>query len=369
MPNTTDVAIIGGGVIGCSIAYRLAKLGVKSTVFERTTFAGGASGATAGVIGPVWHVDPSMDASSTLGLRSLDLFPPLAAELKEAGVDPQFQQNGILKVALHEEQAKVLQDGLAWQGELGMDVSWLDHQEVLDREPLINPAVLGGAFSQREGSIHGQQYVAALVHAASLLGATFLEGVEVTGLEWSGDTVTGVRTITGVYHAGHTVLAAGPWTGLAGRWLADAIPVRPVKGQRMLLRLQGFLPKCPVNNFQGYAIPQVDGNVLIASTREEGLFDQRVTAEGIRHLLEGAVSNFPCLKDATLVGGRAGVRPGSPDGVPILGPVPGYDGLSVASGHDQLGIMLSTGTAELMADFIVSGDMDPLESFSPARFF
>ena len=368
MQWTTDVAIVGGGVIGCSIAYRLAKLGVKSSVFERDLFGGGASGATAGVIGPVWHVDPSMDAISTLGLRSLEIFKTLSSELKSAGVDPQFQQNGILKVATTPEQMKLLQDGLAWQGELGLDVQWLDRQEVVEKEPDIHPDILGGVFSPQEGSIHGQQYLNSLIHASALMGATFHERVEVIGLERQGDSIIGVKTNNDIVHAGHTVITAGPWTRNTDQWLGNSIPVRPVKGQRLLLKLQGFLPKTPVNNFLGYAIPQMDGNVLIASTREEELFDQNITAVGIRELLGKAESIFPCLKSATFVGGRAGVRPGSPDGIPIMGPIPGYNQLSVASGHDQIGVMLSTGSAELMADFIVSGKKTNLEAFDPLRF-
>ena len=366
---TTDVAIVGGGVIGCSIAYRLAQLGVRSSVFKRGVFGGGASGATAGVIGPVWHVDPSMDAVSTLGLRSLDLFKTLSPELKSSGVDPQFQQNGILKVATTPDQVKLLQDGLAWQGELGLDVRWLDRQEILEKEPQIDPNILGGVFSSQEGSIHGQLYLNSLIHASTLMGASFYEGMEVIGLERQGNSIIGVRTASDIVHAGHTVITVGPWTKNSDQWLGINIPVRPIKGQRLLLKLPGFLPKTPVNNFLGYAIPQMDGNVLIASTREEGLFDQNVTVAGIHELLGKAESIFPCLKSATLVGGRAGVRPGSPDGIPILGPIPGYNQLSMASGHDQIGVMLSTGTAELMADFIISGQKTNLEAFDPSRFF
>ena len=119
--------------------------------------------------------------------------------------------------------------------------------------------------------------------------------------------------------------------------------MRPVKGQRVLLRRPGFLPKCPVFSLQTsrYVIPQADGNILVAATREEGKFDERTTAAGIGEMLDAAVASFPVLEDAAFVAARAGVRPGSPDGIPIMGPVPGWDGLSVASGHDHVGVHAS----------------------------
>jgi glycine oxidase len=366
--KNTDVVIVGGGVIGCSIAYQLAKQGVRATVLERGRFGSGASGATAGVIGPLWHLDPAHKAVFGLGMRSLDLFPQLASELAEAGVDPEFQHRGILKVAFAPKEVDELKQNLTWQGELGLGVRWLDAPEIRELEPEMDDGVLGGVFSPREGCINGQRLVDALVHAATLLGAMFLEETEVTGLEISGQSVVGVRTLTGYYECGHTVLAAGPWTGIAGRWLPQALPISPVKGQRILLRKPGFLPKCPVRSFEGYVVPQANGSLLVAATREEGAFDVRITANAIRQLVATAIGLFPALEDASFVGARAGVRPGSPDGIPIMGPVPGWDGVSVACGHDHAGVMLSPGSAELVARYILDGDPRPLEAFSISRF-
>ncbi|MFQ5934617.1 MAG: NAD(P)/FAD-dependent oxidoreductase, partial [Dehalococcoidia bacterium] len=196
----------------------------------------------------------------------------------------------------------------------------------------------------------------------------FFEGTEVVGLETDGRRVIGARTTNETFYADHTVLAAGPWSGIAERWVPSPIPVRPVKGQRILLRKTGFLPKSPVHNFRGYVVPRVDGRVLVGATRHEGEFDQEITADAVARMIATAISSFPLLKDARLVEARAGVRPGSPDGVPIMGPVPGWEGLSMASGHDAVGVMLSAGTGRLMADYISTGDAGPLEPFSLARF-
>ena len=367
MPKTADVVIIGGGVIGCSIAYQLAKLGIKSIVLERAHLAAGASGATLGVVAPLWHLPPGLGPSFSLGKRSLDMFPGLANELLEAGIDPGFRQNGILKLAFSPEQVEELKRDLAWQGDLGLGVEWLEPVDVFEREPEANREVLGGVYSPREGHIQGQRYTEALAHAASRLGAAILEGTEVTGLELQGDRVTGVRTGTEIIHCGQTVLAAGPWTG-SSRWLSEALPVRPVKGQRILLRKVGFLPRCPVRNFDTYMVPWSDGNFLVGATREEGKFDEDTTAEGIRQMVTAAMLSFPSLGDAIFVGARAGVRPGTPDDVPIRGPVPGCEGLSVATGHDSVGVMLSPGSGELMTNYINTGDAVPLEAFSASRF-
>jgi len=368
MSKNTDVIVVGGGVMGCSIAYQLAKQGMSATVLERGQFGSGASGATAGVIGPLWHLDPNHKAVFDLGMRSLELFPGLASELAEAGVNPEFQHRGILKVAFNPAQVDELKQDLTWQGELGLGVRWLEAPEIRELEPELDDGLLGGVFSPGEGCISGQSLVDALVNAATGLGAVFLEETEVIGLETSGHTVVGVRTLTNSYQCAHTVLAAGPWTGVPERWLPQVLPISPVKGQRIMLRKSGFLPRCPIRSFEGYVVPQADGSLLVAATREEGVFDVRITADAIRQMVDTAIALFPALKDASFVGARAAVRPGSPDGIPIMGPLPGWEGVSIACGHDHVGIMLSPGSAELVARYIWTGDPRPLEPFSISRF-
>ena len=372
LPKRAEVVIIGGGVTGCSIAYQLAKQGVQTVVLERTRFGGGASGATAGVISPLWHVDPEVEPMWRLGLRSLELFPRLAAELAEAGVDPEFRQTGVLKLAFTGGEVEELRQNLAWQSGLGLGVEWLEPGEVAQREPEVNPDVLGGVFSPNEGYVRGQRLVDALVHAASRLGAQFHQGVEVSGLRRSGGRVTGVDTPAGGIDAGQVVLAAGPWSGIPAKRLreegAPAVPVRPVKGERILLRKPGFLPRSAIRNFEAYVVPRSDGNVLVAATRLEGRFDEIVTAAGVAQLIAAATLSFPGLADAEFVSGRAGVRPATPDGMPVLGPVKDLEGFSIAAGHDAVGIMLSPATAELMAQYLLDGNAAPLEPFSLSRF-
>ena len=143
MTRTTDVAIIGGGVIGCSIAYQLANRGITSTVFEKDRLASSASGATAGIVGPIWYVDHTVEPYFDMAMRGLDMFPKLTEELKMAGVDPEYRANGVMKVALDDELREVLLDNLTWQGELGMGVHWIDQAELREREPHITPDAQG----------------------------------------------------------------------------------------------------------------------------------------------------------------------------------------------------------------------------------
>ena len=372
MPESVDVAIIGGGVMGCAIAWRLAMQGVSCALVERGSFGGGASGATAGVVGPLWHLDPDDEAMFRLGMRSLELFPEWAAELTEAGVNPEFQQTGVLRLAFSDAEVEELAGFYRWQSQLGMGVELLGRDDVLRREPKASPEVHAAVFSPQEGCVRGQRFCDSLAHAAGKLGALLYEGVEVTALRYDGSRIVGIETTAGPFAAGQVVLAAGPGSGIGGRWIAPGgpldLPVRGVKGQRLLLRQPGFLPRSPVRNSSVYVVPRLDGNILVASTREEGRSDETVTAEGVATLVSGAVRSFPLLADAAFVSGRAGVRPATPDGLPVIGPAPGADGLAIATGHDAVGIILSPGTAELVVNWLLDGAADPLAPFRADRF-
>ena len=372
MPGSVDVAIIGGGVMGCAIAWQLARRGVSCALVERGVFGSGASGATAGVVGPLWHLDPDDPALFGLGLRSLELFPQWAAELSEAGVNPEFQQNGVMKLAFTEDEVAELHETHKWQSQLNFDAEWLEREDILRREPEASPEVLAAIFSPHEGCVRGQRFCDSLAHAAGRLGVRLYERTEVTGLNHDGHRITGIETTAGSIAAGQVVLAAGPGSGIAGRWAAPGgpldLPVRGVKGQRILLRRPGFMPQSPVRNSSVYAVPRLDGNILVASTREEGRTDETVTAEGVATLISGALRSFPSLADAAFVSARAGVRPATPDGRPIIGPVPAVENLTIATGHDAVGIMLSPGTAELVVNWLLDGAAGPLQPFRVDRF-
>ena len=364
MVSNVDVAIIGGGVIGCSIAYELSKKGVDCIVFEKTTLASGASGATAGMIGPIWYMDHTIDPYFQLGMKSWNLFPNLVEELKESGIDPEFQQNGAIKVFLDESSDSFLLDDLKWQEKLGLGVRWIDRKELLEREPQITDKALGGIFSPKDATIKGSAFVRALAHSAGKSGATILEGVDVISLKLERNKVVGVITQSGNFYAEHTIIAAGAWSGISQHWTPDLIPIRPIKGQRILIRKSGFVPK----NWIQSLVPQRDGTILSAATREEGIFNNTVTGDAISQMVASAKEIFPILGDAEFISASAGIRPGTPDGIPILGSLPGLTGVSIASGHDHVGIMSSPETAKVMAEYVTTGDESMIQFFNINRF-
>ena len=364
MNKNSDVAIVGGGAIGCSIAYELSKRGIECTVFEKERLASGASGATAGMIGPIWYIDHKIEPYFDLGMRSYYMFPSLVEELKEVGIDPEYQQTGAVKILFDEQDHSYLLDDFQWQKELGIGVRWLDREELVEREPKISDQALGAVLSPADASVRGTAYVNGLALAASRLGAMVYEETDIYGLEFDGDRVIGVKTKWGIHYADQTIITAGAWSGLTGYWGDEIIPVRPIKGQRILLRKPDFLPKSWIQSL----VPQRDGTILSAATREEGNFDNVVTGEAIAQMVESAKQVFPLLADAEFVSASAGVRPGTPDGMPIMGPLTGLRGVSVATGHDHVGIMCSPYTATLMADYITTTDQTELLPFSISSF-
>ena len=393
MPSPVDLAIIGGGVIGCAIAWRLAQSGASIALIERGRFGNGASGATAGIIAPLWHIPPDNPPLFQMGIRSLDLFPQWAAELADAGINPEFQQTGVLRIALTQPDADDLAQSFQWQSQLNLGVQWLKPDDIRQREPQANPEAIAAVYSPQEGCIRGQRLTHALAHAAAQNGATLYENLPATGLRRAQNRITAIETPIGPIPAGQVILAAGPWSGPDGPWNAPAagpwhapnapgidspagplnavplnLPVRGVKGQRILLRLPGFLPQSATHNFTGYIAPRLDGNILVASTREEGQFNQTTTAAAIAHLIAVATRAYPNLTQASFIAARAGIRPATPDNQPIIGPHPIIENLTIATGHDAIGIMLSPATAELTAQYILDRNPTPLKPFTPARF-
>ena len=427
MPPPVDLAIIGGGVIGCAIAWRLAQSGASIALIERGRFGNGASGATAGIIAPLWHIPPDNPPLFQMGIRSLQLFPQWAAELADAGINPEFQQTGILRIALTQPDADDLAQSFQWQSQLNLGVQWLKPDDLQQREPQANPEAIAAVYSPQEGCIRGQRLTHALAHAAAQNGATLYENLPATGLRRAKNRITAIETPNGPIPTGQVILAAGPWSGPAGPWNAPAdpwnapadpmsgagpagpwnapadplsgggpagprnapadplsgggpagplnapnaplnLPVRGVKGQRILLRLPGFLPQSATHNCTGYIAPRLDGNILVASTREEGQFNQTTTAGAIAHLIAVAIRAYPNLTQASFIAARAGIRPATPDNQPIIGPHPIIENLTIATGHDAIGIMLSPATAELTAQYILDRNPNPLKPFTPARF-
>ena len=363
------MVIVGGGAIGCAIAYYLSRAGVQTTVLDRGRIGMEASNAAAGMLAPLSEahgVGPMLD----LGLASLRIFPTLAPELQEAtGIDLEFRVTGILRVAFTPKDAQELRQQEQWQGSLGLPLDWLDQALVRELEPRLSPKIVAGLLSSEEAQVSNQNLTLAFARAAAARGATLRERTPVTSLITSDGRATAVRTPQGRVAAGHVVLAAGAWTGRLARRLGLDVPVRPVRGQ--MLALGGMVTPIHtiVSGPRGYLVPRANGLVFAGATVEEVGFRPRTTLRGLREVRRAAIEIVPQLAQAQAQFTWAGLRPGSADELPILGPLPGLENVIVASGHYRNGILLSPITGQLIAQAIIEGrPSEALAPFSPARF-
>ncbi|MEK7216081.1 MAG: glycine oxidase ThiO [Chloroflexota bacterium] len=369
MPTTADVIIIGGGVIGCSVAYHLARAGVNVTVIERTGIASGASGVAAGMLTAVpEHVQKGPQYE--LAVASLKLFPDTLKAVHEAsGIDPEYIQAGTMRVAFTEEEEAALKANLPNVKSV-IEADWVPGDDVRQTEPLLSSEIRGAVYTPGERQVRSARLTQAYAQAAGHHRARYQIGQMVIGLTWQGNRVTGVRLGDGSHlSSDHVVIAAGPWSGFLTEDLGVTIPVRPVRGQILSIhRMPRPLTMCIYHNHE-YLTPKVDGTVLVGATYEEAGFDLRVTTQAVHDLLGFVPRLVPELADAQVTELRVGLRPGSPDDAPMLGPVPGWEGLSVATGHFRSGILLSPITGLLIAESITQGTTSmPLEPFSLARF-
>ncbi|HWP28151.1 MAG TPA: glycine oxidase ThiO [Chloroflexota bacterium] len=364
-----DVAIVGGGVIGCAAAYYLARAGARVVVLERDRIGAEASTAAAGLLAPLAE-DARPGPFLDLALASLARYPALATELRATtGIDIELLTPGLLRLALDEAEAADYQASLRWQQQRGLPVRWLEGAEVRTLVPQVTSSVCGAVYSELEHHVNPVRLVEALARAAAAHGAEFRLGTPVQGLCWQGRRVVGVRLPEGELAAGHVVLAAGAWAAACGDWLGIRLPVEPVKGQLVAILPETTTLRHPLYGRRGYLVPKADGTVYVGATVERVGFDRRVTAAGVASLLGLLCELVPPLSTATFVRAWAGLRPGTPDHLPVLGPVPGIEGVTLATGHYRNGILLAPISGELVAQAAQGKPTTlPLAPFSPARF-
>lgn len=366
--SRVDVLIVGGGIIGLGLAYELARRGQRVTVLEQGEWGGQASSAAAGMLAPLKEFSrpgPLLD----LGMASLAAYPEWAAGLKEeTGIDVQLVQRGVLTVAMDEREAELLKERHQWQRAAGYDVQWLEGQSVREREPVLSEKAAAALYSPAEGHVNNRLLLTALVTACRKRGVRLVPGTVVTGLNTENNRVRGVETSAGTVWADATVIASGAWSGLMARWLGLSVPIRPVRGQVAAVSSQGILLSHVVFGFGGYLVPKRDGRIVLGATEDESGYCRDVTLGGLASVLSGALPYVPALHDAPFLEAWAGLRPATADGLPVLGPVPGWDGVAISSGHFRNGILLAPVTARLMADWLTGGTLAPLAPFLPERF-
>jgi glycine oxidase len=366
--STTDIAVVGGGVIGCATAYELARRGASVVVVERAELAAESSSAAAGILAPRVHAADS--AIFPLAMASHLLFPGLADALREeTGVDSDFARCGALDLAMDEAAEETLRDKVQWLRAAGHDVSWIDPLDVSGREPALAGDCRGAFFDADAYQVQPGRFTQSLGHAAARRGVRFQLGTEVLGIERNGPHAIALQTTSGSIAASHIVLAAGAWMGALGERLGLRVPVFPAKGQILSLRAAPQPIRNVVFGADVYLMPRRDGTVAVGATVEDAGFDKRVTTSGAAGLLQAAARLCPSLADAAVDRLWAGLRPGTTDELPIVGLAPGYDNVTLAGGHFRNGIMLAPITASLLADVILDGSRpELLAPFDPARF-
>lgn len=368
MNANPDAIVIGGGVIGCSIAYHLAKLGVKTTLLERGQIGMAASNAASGALSAIFGSNEEA-AYAQLVNQSLAMFHQLAPELAEqSGIDIEFAECGELNLAISEDEASAFQRFAAQEAAAGSSARWLNAQDVHALEPELNPLIPGGIYTPEVCRVNNQRLSAAFARSAMRLGADVRQASEVIGLVRSGLRITGVRLNHEELSADHIIIAAGPWSTSIAEWVGGNIPVRPVRGVNLNLIPQTHAINTVIHGAWGLLVPRNDGSVIAGATVEEAGYDCRVTAGAVQDIIGISATIVPSLRNADLNWATAGLRPGSPDDTPMLGAVPGWDGLLIASGHYRSGILLSPITGRLLADHIVGEKPKLLEHFSPKRF-
>jgi glycine oxidase len=369
--HTADVVVVGGGVIGLGIAWRAARAGMAVTVVDQDP-GRGASWAAAGMLAPVTEVHYGERPLLGLNLAAAERWPAFAAEVEEAGGRPVgYRPGGTLAVARDADDNAALEDLYRFQLGCGLQVERLRSRECRRLEPGLAPSIRGGVLAAGDHQVDNRALVEALLAAADRAGAQILSG-RVAELTTDGDRVTGVVLAAGeTLAAGTVVLAAGCWSGGIGGVAAEALPpVRPVKGQLLYLRGPAAQPLCQrnVRGLEVYVVPRGDGRVVVGATVEEQGFDTRVTAGAVHDLLRAAMELLPDVAELELVETVVGLRPGSPDNAPMIGPA-GPEGLVVATGHYRNGILLTPVTADAVAELLATGRVpDLIAPFGPDRF-
>jgi glycine oxidase len=366
--QATDVAVIGGGIMGSAVALRLAQRGIGVTVIERGIPGAEASSAAAGILGPQMEAEgpgPLLE----LGLKSRALYPALAAELRDlTGIDVGYDRSGVLMVAFDEAGEAALSSRRAWQLARGLRVDILSGDAARAREPALSPGVRAALAFTDDAQVVARDLARAFSQAAAVAGARFLTGRYVRRVLVDNGAAVGVELDGETLPAGVVVVAAGSWSGLVEGAGVPAAVVRPARGQIVSIETRPPLFRHVVGAPGGYLVPRRDGTVLAGSTMEMAGFRKEVTVGGLAAILTLAKTVFPALAEAPVTASWSNFRPFTEDHLPVLGTT-AVRGLVLATGHFRNGILLAPITAQAIADLIATGNAPvDLAPFAVDRF-
>lgn len=362
-----DVNIVGGGVIGLSIAYELANQGLSVAVYDRQQLGLEASWAGAGMLPPA-----DFKSATTPGIQlraaSKPLWPDWSSRLKEeSGIDNGFINCGGLQLTLDA-------DGTGWQDfvsewhQSGALVEEYERTTLQDTAPFLSPQVQAAFYLPEMSQVRNPRHMKALLSACAGKGVQLNPGMPIIGFEKTNSKITGIRTATEIHRAGQTVIAGGAWSPEILHDLGIQCELIPIQGQIVLLSMNRLPFRHVIECGSRYLVPRSDGKILIGATESDVGFNKTNTAEGVGGLIQFAQSIVPCLKQATFERAWAGLRPKSVDSLPYLGRVAGFENLVMAAGHYRDGLQLSPITARLISQVICHQETElPLEPFSCSR--
>lgn len=374
MGDGNSVVIIGAGVMGLGVAWQLSKAGRRVIVLEKNTPGSGASRAAAGMLAPMAELQYDEAPLLEFSMASQKRWPSFVQELEaDAGTSVEYETSGTLLVAWDRDEADDLKRHYDYQKSVGMQVEWLSGRGLRRLEKMLSPRIVGGVHCADDVQVSNRRYVEALEAAARAQGADIRTGVEVQRLIYEDDKVLGVETTQGEkIYAEMTVVAAGAWSHALQIPARVPLHIRPVKGQMMALQMD---PKAPLlrhvirRRLEGvYLVPKSDGTLVVGGTSEEMGFDDRITAYGLRHLLEHAFEIVPSIDELPVKETWVGFRPAGRDSGPLLGrsSVPG---LAMITGHFRHGIQLSPLSIDVVTAAILNDELPQIaQAFDPQRF-
>ena len=372
--NDVDLIVAGGGVIGLACAWSAMRRGLRVVVVERAESTAGATRVAAGMLAPVGELQHGEEVLLEMTVVAAEMYAEWAGEVEEASGRPTgYERLGSLHVALDRDEAADLRRRHELQRSVGLNAEWLGPRACRRLEPGLHPSLNGGVLVEGEAVVDPRLLAEALRVALAGGGTEMRFGAEVVGLVEEGGRPAGVRLSGGEELRSRAVVCAtGSWSGGGESWLPEEVrpPVRPVKGEVVELEPRRGERLCEriVASERVYVVPRADGRAILGATMEEAGFDEAVTAGGVLELLREAYRLLPEVAEMEVAEVAAGLRPGSPDNVPIVGRSE-LDGLVLATGHHRNGILLAPLTGEAVADVLEGGEIEgPLAKADPRRF-
>ncbi|MGE7760509.1 glycine oxidase ThiO [Peribacillus sp. NPDC097895] len=352
MNSIYDAIIVGGGVIGGSIAFQLAKRGKKVLLLEKDRLGSKASSAAAGMLGAQSELEAD-NPLFTLASKSRGMFPALAEELKDiSGIDIELVNKGMFKVALTNDQVAELKNMIKIQQNAGLEAEWLPTADIRKSEPLLSDEIKGAMYIPKDGQVSATSLSLAFSKSATALGVDIKEFVHVSDFRTENGSVKGVVTNIGEFSSENVIVASGAWSAFLLEKTRINLDTYPVKGECFSVLADRPLLEKTIFSHGCYLVPKVGGRIIVGATVKANTFDQKVSMEGISTLIEKATRLLPAIKGTEWEKTWAGIRPQTGDGLPYFGEHPAYKGLFIATGHYRNGILLSPITGVLIADLV-----------------